>query len=261
MLSDQPVTSPPGGCFNRQIDLHHHDAHTVVGWLEDDFHHFGLSLSHTDGTITAIRTRAVRYPWSTCSSAGGLFQQLVGQPLQSRSTAIGALLDMRQQCTHLFDLCGLVMAHAGKTIPRRRYHAIVDDRPVVGYKGPNPVMGSARARLLCDGELVADWQIDGARITSGSHGEQHMGKGFRAWTETLELESGEHATVLRRAILVSGGRTFNHEDFANAAATGNPPLCYAYQAERAASGIRKQGQSRDYAGNTAAMLPLVELLP
>lgn len=35
-----------GGRLRRLFDLRQADERTVVGWIEGDFHHFGITLTH-----------------------------------------------------------------------------------------------------------------------------------------------------------------------------------------------------------------------
>jgi hypothetical protein len=75
---------PLDGIFRRQIDLRAWDGHTVVGWLEDEFHHFGVTLIHDGGHIRDVRVATPRHPWSTCAGAGVPLRALIGQPLTGR---------------------------------------------------------------------------------------------------------------------------------------------------------------------------------
>ena len=43
---------------------------TVWGGLEDDFHHFEVTLHHDGAHVTGIEMHAVRWPWATCPDAG-----------------------------------------------------------------------------------------------------------------------------------------------------------------------------------------------
>ena len=39
--------------------------------LQDDFHHFEVTLTHDEKRVTAISMDARRWPWTTCPDAGG----------------------------------------------------------------------------------------------------------------------------------------------------------------------------------------------
>src|SRR5690554_7663795 len=101
------------GCFRRFINLQNKSGE-VTGHLEDDFHNFVIYLRHDCKRVISISAEVIRYPWSTCPGAVQPLQALVAKPLVSRASDIGKLIDMRTQCTHLFDLAGLMMAHAYK---------------------------------------------------------------------------------------------------------------------------------------------------
>src|SRR5690554_4658629 len=124
MTSPHPCHTYGQGRMRRLIDLRCDDAHTAVGWLEDDFHHFGVTIKHDGNRVTGARMTAERYPWETCPGAAHPLKAIVGKPLISRASDIGRLLEMRQQCTHVFDLTGLVLAQAKKGHHQRRYEAI-----------------------------------------------------------------------------------------------------------------------------------------
>lgn len=121
----QMADIPFEGIFRRQIDLRSWDARTVVAWLEDECHHFGLTLTHDGERVTAVRVATPRDPWTSCAAVGEPLQALVGQPLVARCTDLGALVDMRRQCTHVFDLAGLALALAYARRQHRRYHGTV----------------------------------------------------------------------------------------------------------------------------------------
>lgn len=243
-----------GGRLRRLIVLRHTAPGQVTGWLEDDFHHFGVTIEHDGRVITAVRMAAPRTPWSTCPGAVQPLQQLVGNPLIARASDIGALIDMRQQCTHVHDLAGLTLAHVKRVQVERRYEAQVDDRQVMGWDGLHPRLGPTQVRLLRDNQIVMGWAVDQDTITNPPWQGQTLGRGFRQWTESLDEETAEQANILRRAILVAGGRTLDHDRFHDAAEYGQPPLCYSFQPERSAQALRCQGSTRDYAEGSEGML-------
>ncbi|MFJ3370571.1 DUF2889 domain-containing protein [Pseudomonas sp. NPDC086251] len=251
-----------GGRLRRLIILRQETPGQVVGWLEDDFHHFGVTVEHDDLHITAVRMAAPRSPWVTCSGAQAPLQALVGSPLISRASDIGALIDMRQQCTHVHDLTGLTLAHIKRGDCERRYEITIEDREVYAWNGIHPTMGPTRARVLRDGEEVMYWEVDNGCITGPApFTGQTLERGFRQWTESLSEEAAEQATLLRRAILVAGGRTIDHDRFHNAAEFGQPALCYSFQPERSHKALRSRGTTRDYAISAADMLINVREIP
>jgi hypothetical protein len=247
------------------IDLRIVDAHTGVGWLEDDFHHFGVTITHDQGEVTGVRMAATRTPWITCPGAAEPLQALVGKPLVARATDVGALIEMRLQCTHVFDLTGLLLAHIANTDtrqPHRRYHVIVPDRERFGGIDHLSSFGPGTATLLQDGETVMYWEVDGDMITGPEpYGGHSQSVGFRAWTEAMPLEEAEHASILRRFLLVAGGRTVLHDEYPTAASQHVPPVCHTYQPERSEQALRILGNTWDYSDRPGDLLLNVAEVP
>ena len=48
-------------CARRAIDLRA-SGRSVVAWLEDDFHHFGIELRHDGEKVIAVDGQAARFP-------------------------------------------------------------------------------------------------------------------------------------------------------------------------------------------------------
>lgn len=253
----------PEGRLRRLIDLRRWDEHTVVGWVEDDFHHFGVTIEHAEGHVRAVRVATLRYPWATCVEVGAPLQALVGCAVPERASDVGAMVDMRAQCTHVFDLSGLVLAHISRRELYRRYEVLVTDPDILRWEGKyQPVFGPLRAELIQDGEQVMCWEVADNLIKAPvQFSGQSLGGGFRAWTERMDEASAEYATILRRAILVAGGRAIDHDRIATAAAMHQPALCYSFQPERREVAVRMAGQERDYAGSGRDMLSELDKRP
>jgi hypothetical protein len=216
---------PFQGRFRRRIDLKRWDERTVVGWLEDDFHHFGMTLVHDGRTVTDIRAKAIRFPWTACPAADGHLKELIGQPLVDRISDIGRLLDMRVQCTHLFDLAGMVLAHA------RHGHGHRFFESTVTRVGP-PEDDLRQAILTEGGAPVLTWDMRGGSDILGPQpfGGRSTDRGFREWTEGMEIEDADRAFILRRAVFVANGRIFTIGP-ALAKDMGVPAVCHTYQPE------------------------------
>src|SRR4030081_3400195 len=99
----------------------------VVAELEDDFHHFRVTVAHDGARVTGVRGMGVRFPWSTCPFAAAQLEPLVGMPLSTRSTAVGDVVSARDNCTHMFDLAGLAVAHPARGDDRREDDGVVLD--------------------------------------------------------------------------------------------------------------------------------------
>lgn len=245
-----------GGRLRRLIDLRTEPDGAAVGWLEDDFHHFGVTIEHTDGIITDVRATASRAPFTTCPAAASGLKGMIGHKLAPRSTEVGRMVPMRQQCTHMFDLAGLVMAQLASGRRHRRYEAIVEDREIVGWEqGHRRLLGPGTARLLCDGREVLFWEIDRRAITGpGEWAGQPLVEGFRERTEAMDVEAAEHATVLRRAVMVASGRSLDPDLYPTARDRGQSGVCYTFLEENRDSGKRVFGNTLNYEASDAGML-------
>jgi hypothetical protein len=252
-----------GGRARRLIDLRRWDEHTVVGWLEDDFHHFGVSVLHKDDRVVEVRTVARRYPYSTCGGAALPVQALMGAPLIRRASDIGGLIDMRLQCTHVFDLAGLVLAHAASGRTHRRYEATVEDREIVHWEEPQRrKLGPGSAALHQDGMLVLAWQMDGYLITAPEEwAGQSLREGFRDRTEALEVEAAEHATILRRTIMIAGGRSADRAKMQLPGERTLPAVCHTFQPGQRERAQWMADSIRNYQASGDGMLADVDTKP
>lgn len=234
MTTEEPEQKVRGeqGCARRAIDLRS-DGDRVVAWLEDDFHHFGVELCHDGRHVLAVDGHAERFPRDSCPGAIGILQEVVGTSLNERCTALGQHTNMRMHCTHLYDLLGLAIAHAASRRNHRRYDAMVPDRQNCDCDPENmEVGGRTRPELYRDGALVMWWQLDGELVTGPSPYEGvSLGRGFREWTESLDLEAAEAAHVLRRATLIALGRHINLQEMPEEAIKWTEGVCHSFQPE------------------------------
>jgi hypothetical protein len=260
MSDEYPRT---GGHSRRLIDLKCWDDNHVVGWLEDDFHHFGVTVEHAEGVISDIRGAAPRHPFSTCPGAAQVLRELIGVPLFKRSSDIGVFSEMRQHCTHMFDLTGLAIAQAAGNRPHYRYEALVSDRPIVQWReNHRRLHGAGTAELFLNGERILNWTIDRQFITGPEEwAGQSLETGFRARTEAMDIEAAEHSTILRRAVLISGGRSLDPDLYPTAVDRGLEGLCYAFQKVRRNDGVRMFGSTKNYEKSDNGMLGHVNEMP
>jgi len=250
----QAALAPPAAAsslYRRLIDIDASKAGEVTVWMEDNFHHFGLRLGHAGGKVVRVDAIARRTPWSTCAAAAIKLQALLGQNLVSRASAIGDLLRMRMQCTHMFDLAGLAMAAAANRTGRRLYQATVTLRQPLPARGA-PHTGRCVAVLCRDGEEVLRWVVEDEAILSP--GPRSLLGGFRAWTETLPTQEAEDALVLRRAVDVSGGLSVDLDSINSPLDLDLPAVCHSYQPEQAVLARRHKGMSRDFTSGFENML-------
>ena len=234
-----------------------------MAWLEDDFHHFGIELRHDGNKVIAVDGKATRFPRDTCPGALGILQEVVDMPLYERSTALGQHTNMRMHCTHLYDLLGLAIAHAASGREHRRYQAMVPDRKAAGSVNKDGYMnGRTRPELFCDGERVMWWQLEGELITEPSdYAGISLGRGFREWTETLDVEEAEAAHVLRRATLIALGRLINLHTLPEEALKWTEGVCHSFQPEVARHSTLTVDTTRDFTDNPQGPLAGLGALP
>jgi hypothetical protein len=225
------------------------DASTVRGDMEDDFHCFGVTLRHDRERVVEVVGDATRHPWTTCPSAVEPLRALAGAPLSTRLSSLGDYAPARQNCTHLFDLSGLAVAHAARgTGGERTYDVAIPDRD-----------GSrTRPELWRDGELLLQWSIAGRQIVGPPPFENvELRGGFIAWAdEALDADTAEAASVLRRACDISFGRSIDLDVFVTADMLGEPVrgTCYSFQPGMIEQAVRVQGQTRDFTNDADALL-------
>ena len=187
--------------YRRRIRVHTVEPGVVVSELEDDFHHFVVTLGHDGEKVTSCENTSYRWPWSTCPDAAIPLRQLVGMPLSRRFTAAGKWTDPKQNCTHQFDVACHAITHAAWGREARVYDVEVPRR--------DPETGATQVRLWVDGELRHSWAIDFGGIVDPPppFDEAPWRGGFMRWADaTLPEDDAECAIVIRRACDIGMGR-------------------------------------------------------
>lgn len=232
-----PAASDGSG-LNRVIRLRA-GADEVRAAIEDDFHHFRVSIRHDGHRVTGVEADALRQPFSLCGAAGSRLEALVGEHLVHDTTLFFRHHDALLQCTHQFDLATLAIAMAARGTGVRKYHAFVEDHGDAG--------AARRATLRRDDVEILSWRfLDGVIEAPGRYSGRALGRGFTAWAGTsLGADQAEAALVLRRAVFISNGRGRTEElDRApHAAPRGG---CWVQQPERAPLALRQKGTSLDF---------------
>ena len=243
----------PGGAYRRRIRLVALDPETVWGGLEDDFHHFEVTLHHDGRHVTGLEMESVRWPWATCPDAGRNLQALVGMELSDRCTAVAAVTDPRRNCTHQFDLAGLCVSHAVRGAETRQYDIEL----------PPPHDHTVIARLWRDGEATLEWQlaVGTARtrelVSPPPFTEAPWRGGFMKWADAnLPPEEAEAAIVLRRSCDIGMGRGMDLEaiEVAEELAGIMTGICYSMQPEVMPVAFRNKGSIRDFGQHPDALL-------
>jgi hypothetical protein len=198
----------------------------IVGGLEDDVHRFIIRMTHQDGKITGFTSAAERFPWSTCGGAA----DFIDSELIGKSLADIARLDRPQHCTHLYELAVLCAGRAHDTQPSQ-FDLQVLDR----------VEDRTLATAYENGRKVLEWNLHGTVLEAPEELKGRDMRQFRHWMPALAPELQTPATLLRRAIFVSGSRRQN--DTLAKRASDRPPermgVCYTYQMPRAEDAVQK----------------------
>jgi hypothetical protein len=243
------------GSFRRRHLLVATDDRTVAAGLEDEMHHFELTVRHDGSVVTEVGGTPVRWPWSPCYESPTALAALVGLPLDASPGDIAAWTDARQQCTHQFDLATLAVSHAARHVAggaaRRDYITEVPD-----WNDP-----PFTARLWRDGELLLDWTCDREAVLAP---EQFRGaplkQRFFAWcAEHLDNDTAEAAQMLRRAVWLSPARKVDLEDMDMASESGlSTAICYTAQPHRMPVAIRSRNSLRNFSTSAAPLLATFE---
>lgn len=214
--------------------------------LEDDIHAFRLRLDHVEGRVVSVAAKMLRHPWTACPGAvGHLRRELVGKRLDDI-----AALEPRQHCTHLLDLAILCAAHAEDERPRH-FDMKVADR----------IGGRTTATLHEDGLERLQWRLDDLDIVEPAAEPTRNLRALSQWKRDLSPQQAEWATLLRRAVFVSGGRRFVPPSEEQTADQGPARLgvCFNYQLPQASRSTRRPDWRKDF--STSDKAPLQGLDP
>jgi hypothetical protein len=221
----------------------------VVADMEDDFHRFRVVLEHGGERVVRVGAQTIRHPWTECAGAAAKLRGLEGMPLSRRQSAAGRHADPRVNCTHLFDVATLAVAHAAAGRARRRYDIEVPDRRE----------GRTQARLARDGAPLLAWDVAGATIVAPEPyaGLDLRGVGFLLWTEKrLDPEAAEAALLLRRACLISLGRLRDLDAARDASAYASlaPGSCHTFTPGVAERALRIRGATLEFSEHPERLL-------
>jgi hypothetical protein len=235
----------PEGSYRRRIRLVATGLGEVEGGLEDDFHHFEVTIRCDDEQVTDVEGRARRWPWTTCPDAAVPLRQLEGMPLSMSCLAVGDRADPKANCTHMFDLAGLAVAHAARGGPLGTTRQYDVEIPAGAQMG-----GEVVVRLWRDGQPLLWWALDGRTCVAPEPYASAPWKGgfFRWAAENLDDDAAEAAIVLRRACDIGMGRGMDL-DAVDAAEEMRPLMlgvCFTMQPEQIQVALREKGTARDF---------------
>lgn len=239
MTEDDPQSGIDAGKppYRRAIEIHlSEDGRCAVARLEDDHHHFVVRVSTEDGVVAEVRGEAIRRPWTLCALAVAELGKLEGMQVSEDPGAVLVQANIREQCTHMFDLAGLAIATLARGGPAfRRYDMTV-------MRIADELWQSS---LIRDDGHSLEWHVNLRQIV-GPH--RFAGIGIRSsFSEDirhrLPPEEWEAAMVLRRAQFVGKYRHRFNLDLRSTAGEGATNLggCFVLQPERAMFARRVQG--------------------
>lgn len=88
-----------------------------------------------------------------------------------------------------------------------------------------------------------------------------MIEGFRDRTEKMSIDEAEAATVLRRAVMISAGRTLDPDLFPTARDRGQSGVCFTFLEENRDDGKRVYGSTLNFENSSQGMLSRVNDRP
>ncbi len=243
----------PLGAYRRRIELATRSVTTESNEariaIEDDHHHFRISVFSKDGLVTEAAAQTLRAPNLMCPSASSQLNELEGKPLNRSYATVLGLTDIRRHCTHLVEMASLGMVMLARDIAHRTYEAEVRYDADAG----RPIESRSTATLLRDGSQVLQWRVDRMAITDPApYAGRSIINGFTRFVSELDDETAEAALVLRRAVFTSLGRGMDM-DAPGAPRTGPAGQCWAWQKERADRALRNLGSTLDFDMNPEAL--------
>ena len=172
--------------------------------------------------------------------------------MRPQASAIGGYAEARDNCTHLFDLTGLTMAHAFRPQAERQYDMLVTD-----MQGPPSF--AQEAVIWCDGLEVVRWELEEREVVAPAAwaGAPLRNKFIRWAEERLDPDTAEAAIALRRVIDISMSRIGDLDRFDRAeVVTGSVMMgrCMTYSPQNVAVALRVKGSARSWHDHGHLML-------
>jgi hypothetical protein len=236
------------GVFRRRILLRKRPER-VLCELEDYCHGFRVIVHHDGSAITDIDATTIRAPVDICFGARSVIKALVGQPLTSSRQSLAEVSHPTQNCTHIYDLTVLALAHVGRSAEQRQYDIEVDDEKD----------GILDARAYLDHALVHRWlvrddEIETPDVLAGVSVVKRTGRWIAA---NFDGDHAEAAAMLIRGLLVAGARRWDlsTQDGVSSAEFGpGTGVCYTYSEERVHNGRRVSNSIRDFSDSPDDLL-------
>jgi hypothetical protein len=215
-------------------------------------HHFVIELRHDGERITSALGWPVRWPWTSCLDSPAQLAGLVGEPLAPSPVTVRPGTNVREQCTHQFDLAVWAIGHAHRFVrggpARREYVAVIRDFTEPPF----------RVELWRDRELAFSFETDGERVLDPGEwaGMQWRG-GFIEWVrDHCTADQAEAALIVRRAVWLAPARRIDLEACDVADQSGlQVGVCYTSTPERLFISARNKGSLRDRSFRASTIAP------
>jgi hypothetical protein len=173
--------------------------------------------------------------------------------LSTHCLAVGKVADPKLNCTHMFDLAGLCVAHAARGGPAGTSRQYDIEIPAEVRRGE-----SAHVTCLQDGEVVHEWHLDKWKLRGPEPFTDAPWRGgfFRWADETFEPEHSEAIIVLRRACDIGLGRGMDLDavDRSEELADQMAGVCFSMQPAQIEVGLRNKGTIKDFDADPDALL-------
>ena len=243
-MSSRPDYDLDADAYRRRIRIVTLGPGLVESDLQDDFHHFVITLRHDGERVKSIDAESRRWPWATCPDAAVPLRALAGMPLSRRFTAAGRWTDPKQNCTHQFDAACHAITHAASGRAERVYDLEVPRR--------DPATGASHCRLWVDGEPSLQWEIgwNGIADVDAPFDVAPWRGGFMRWADaTLPEDDAERAITLRRACDIGMGRGMDLDAIpvADQLPATMAGVCHTMQPGVVEVAFRHVGSIRDFA--------------
>jgi hypothetical protein len=235
------------GVYRRRIRIAGNENSMSVD-VEDDPHRFGVDLAFSEGRVTHIGGRAIRTPFTTCSAAALLLQQLVGTPWLRSPYAVLRQITLGEHCTHLIDMAALGISAAARGLNHRVYDVEISLRAGDRLCRRTAIVRRDDTEIMrCT--LEQDIVVEPARYAGAEM------RRAASWSEAADEEEIEAIFVVGRAMLVSNGRRPGRADFDYASELPRMRgACYTFQPARAGIAQRNPGNVLDFTDNPTALL-------
>lgn len=219
--------------FRRHIKMECSDT-LVRGAVEDDCHAFSVEMQHDGKVVTAVSARWERYPTTTCPGSIEVIKQMVGCPLSDDLVEVKRFTPSLEQCTHIHDLCALMIIHSYRCLHGRVPASILYESQVTD---PDPDTGIQSVTLSENGDEVLLWKMKDRTLIEPERfdGATPM-RGFTVWAvRNLDKETLLRSFILQMACFVSTSRIINFKNMVGIQAqqAGHPAnACYASREQR-----------------------------